>query len=213
MILTSDKLRVALVTGHVPLSTVAAHITPEAIVNKLMLFNTSLKEDFGIIRPRIAVLSLNPHSGDAGLLGHEEETVIRPAMAEAEKEGVLSFGPYPADGFFGSNTYHQFDGVLAMYHDQGLAPFKALAMDEGVNFTAGLPVVRTSPDHGTAYDIAGRNRASEASFRHAVYTSLDVYRNRETYRQASLRPLRKEYVDKSGKDNVKLDLTKDESDL
>ena len=209
MILTSDRLRVALVTGHVPLASVASHLTPEAITNKLILFNTSLKEDFGIVRPRIAVLSLNPHAGDAGLLGEEEETVIRPAMAEAKKKGVLSFGPYASDGFFGSSTFQLFDGVLAMYHDQGLAPFKALVMDEGVNFTAGLPIVRTSPDHGTAYDIAGRNRASEASFRQAIYASIDIYRNREAYRQATLHPLRKEFVDKVGKDNVKLDLTQE----
>jgi len=209
MILTSDRLRVALVTGHVPLASVASHLTPEAITDKLILFNTSLKEDFGIVRPRIAVLSLNPHAGDAGLLGEEEETVIRPAMAEAKKKGVLSFGPYASDGFFGSSTFQLFDGVLAMYHDQGLAPFKALVMDEGVNFTAGLPIVRTSPDHGTAYDIAGRNRASEASFRQAIYASIDIYRNRETYRQATLHPLRKEFVDKVGKDNVKLDLTQE----
>ncbi len=213
MILTSDKLRVALVTGHIPLSAVTTHVTQEAIVSKLKLFNTSLKEDFGIVRPRIAVLSLNPHTGDAGLLGMEEEAIIRPAMAEAEKEGILSFGPYASDGFFGAGTYRLFDGVLAMYHDQGLAPFKALAMDGGVNFTAGLPVVRTSPDHGTAYDIAGRNRASEASFRQAVYASIDIYRHRETYRRATAHPLRKEYVDKSGKDNVKLDLTKEEPEL
>lgn len=209
MILTSDRLRVALVTGHVPLASVASHLTPEAITDKLILFNTSLKEDFGTVRPRIAVLSLNPHAGDAGLLGEEEETVIRPAMAEAKKKGVLSFGPYASDGFFGSSTFQLFDGVLAMYHDQGLAPFKALVMDEGVNFTAGLPIVRTSPDHGTAYDIAGRNRASEASFRQAIYASIDIYRNREAYRQATLHPLRKEFVDKVGKDNVKLDLTQE----
>lgn len=213
MILTSERLRVALVTGHVPLSAVATHVTQEAIVNKLKLFNTSLKEDFGIVRPRIAVLSLNPHTGDAGLLGEEEETVIHPAMAEAEKEGVLSFGPYAADGFFGAESYRLFDGVLAMYHDQGLSPFKALAMNEGVNFTAGLPIIRTSPDHGTAYDIAGRNCASEASFRQAVYVSIDVCRNREAYRQATAHPLRKEFVDKNGKDNVRLDLTKEEPEL
>ena len=173
-----------------------------------MLFNHSLKQDFGIIKPRIAVLALNPHAGDAGLIGKEEEEIIKPAMAEAERKGVLSFGPYPADGFFGSRMYEKFDGVLAMYHDQGLAPFKALAMDEGVNFTAGLPIVRTSPDHGTAYDIAGQNKASEASFRQALYTAIDIYRNRKRYQEATARPLRRQYYEKGSEE--KLDLTKEE---
>ena len=161
------------------------------------------------MKPRIAVLSLNPHAGDEGLLGAEEETIIRPAMQEAEKKGVLSFGPYAADGFFGARLYDKFDGVLAMYHDQGLAPFKALAMDDGVNYTAGLPVVRTSPAHGTAYDIAGQNIASEESFRQALYTALDIFRNRQRYREATSNPLRKQYFEKGG-DNEKLDLTKEE---
>ncbi len=212
MILMNDNLRVALVTGHVPLTEIKDSLTQETIVRKLVLFNTSLKQDFGIIRPRIAVLALNPHAGEAGLLGHEEETIIVPAINEAENKGVMSFGPYAADGFFGSKMYQHFDGVLAMYHDQGLAPFKTLAMDNGVNYTAGLPIVRTSPDHGTAYDIAGRNEASETSFRHAVYASIDIFRQREMYREMTANPLRKEYVDKGGHDNVKLDLTKDDMD-
>lgn len=209
MILMKDDLRVALVTGHIPLSQVASSINMGDIVSKLRVFNHSLKQDFGIVKPRIAVLSLNPHAGDAGLLGTEEETIIIPAMREAEKKGVLSFGPYAADGFFGSRMYDKFDGVLAMYHDQGLAPFKTLAMDDGVNYTAGLPVVRTSPAHGTAYDIAGQNVASEESFRQALYTALDIYRNRLRYREATANPLRKQYFDKGG-DNEKLDLTKDD---
>lgn len=209
MILLNDRLRVALVTGHIPLAEVASAITLEGIVSKLRLFNQSLKQDFGIVKPRIAVLSLNPHAGDAGLLGKEEEEIILPAMQEAEKRGVMSFGPYAADGFFGAELYERFDGVLAMYHDQGLAPFKTLAMDDGVNFTAGLPIVRTSPAHGTAYDIAGQNLASEQSFRQALYTALDIYRNRLSYREATANPLRKQYFDKGG-DNEKLDLTKDE---
>lgn len=209
MILLNDRLRVALVTGHIPLAEVASAITQEGIVSKLRLFNQSLKQDFGIVKPRIAVLSLNPHAGDAGLLGKEEEEIIIPAMQEAEKRGVMSFGPYAADGFFGAELYERFDGVLAMYHDQGLAPFKTLAMDDGVNFTAGLPIVRTSPAHGTAYDIAGQNLASEQSFRQALYTALDIYRNRLSYREATANPLRKQYFDKGG-DNEKLDLTKDE---
>ena len=208
MILMTDTLRVALVTGHIPVSQVPSQITVENIVTKLQVFNQSLKQDFTIIKPRIAVLALNPHAGDNGVIGNEEAEIIKPAMEEAERLGVMSFGPFPADGFFGSKMYEDFDGVLAMYHDQGLAPFKALAMEEGVNYTAGLPFVRTSPAHGTAYNIAGQNLASESSFRQAVYTALDVYR-RQSYREATAHPLRKQYFDK-GSDNVKLDLTKDE---
>lgn len=209
MILMTDTLRVALVTGHIPVSQVPSQITVENIVTKLQVFNQSLKQDFTIIKPRIAVLALNPHAGDNGVIGNEEAEIIKPAMEEAERLGVMSFGPFPADGFFGSKMYEDFDGVLAMYHDQGLAPFKALAMEEGVNYTAGLPFVRTSPAHGTAYNIAGQNLASESSFRQAVYTALDVYRSRQSYRKATAHPLRKQYFDK-GSDNVKLDLTKDE---
>lgn len=209
MILMKDELRVALVTGHIPLSDVVSKVTKEAIVDKLLVFNKSLIQDFGVIKPRIAVLSLNPHAGDGGLIGKEEETVLLPAMQEAEKRGVMSFGPYPSDGFFGASMYEEFDGVLAMYHDQGLAPFKVLAMKEGVNFTAGLSIVRTSPAHGTAYNIAGKNMASEDSFRQALYVALDVHRNRKSYKEATANPLRKQYFDKGG-DNEKLDLTKDE---
>ena len=209
MILMTDTLRVALVTGHIPVSQVPSQITVENIVTKLQVFNQSLKQDFTIIKPRIAVLALNPHAGDNGVIGNEEVEIIKPAMEEAERLGVMSFGPFPADGFFGSKMYEDFDGVLAMYHDQGLAPFKALAMEEGVNYTAGLPFVRTSPAHGTAYNIAGQNLASESSFRQAVYTALDVYRSRQSYREATAHPLRKQYFDK-GSDNVKLDSTKDE---
>ena len=209
MILMKDELRVALVTGHIPLSDVVEKVTKEAIVDKLLVFNKSLIQDFGVIKPRIAVLSLNPHAGDGGLIGKEEETIILPAMQEAEKQGVMSFGPYPSDGFFGASMYEEFDGVLAMYHDQGLAPFKVLAMKEGVNFTAGLSIVRTSPAHGTAYNIAGKNLASEDSFRQALYVALDVHRSRKSYKEATANPLRKQYFDRGG-DNEKLDLTKDE---
>lgn len=209
MILMSRNLRVALVTGHLPLSEVASAVTQENIISKLLIFNRSLRQDFGIVKPRIAVLALNPHAGDQGLLGKEEDEIIIPAMREADKKGVMSFGPYAADGFFGSGMYDKFDGVLAMYHDQGLAPFKALSMDDGVNFTAGLPIVRTSPAHGTAYDIAGKNQASEESFRQALYAALDIYRNRQRFQEANVNPLRKQYFDRSA-DNEKLDLTKDE---
>ncbi|WP_085536666.1 4-hydroxythreonine-4-phosphate dehydrogenase PdxA [Massilibacteroides vaginae] len=209
MILMKDELRVALVTGHIPLSEVVVKVTKEAVTEKLILFNKSLIQDFGIIKPRIAVLSLNPHAGDGGVIGKEEEDVLLPAMQEAEKQGVMSFGPYPSDGFFGASLYEEFDGVLAMYHDQGLAPFKVLAMKDGVNFTAGLSIVRTSPAHGTAYNIAGKNLASEDSFRQALYVALDVHRSRKAYKEATANPLRKQYFDRGG-DNEKLDLTKDE---
>ena len=209
MILLCDTLRVALVTGHIPLADVKQTLTTETILDKLTVFNLSLMRDFGIVRPRIAVLALNPHAGDEGLLGNDEGAIIKPAIEEAEKNGLSVFGPYAADGFFGAQTYQFFDGVLAMYHDQGLAPFKTLAMDQGVNFTAGLSIVRTSPAHGTGYDIAGKNKASENSFRQALYTLLDVYKNRKIYQGATANPLRKQYVDKSG-DKEKLDLTKED---
>ena len=210
MILLNGRLRVALVTGHVPVAQIASQLSIPGILSKLSIFNHSLKQDFGIVKPRIAVLALNPHAGDAGLIGTEEQTIIIPAIKEAEKKGIAAFGPFPADGFFGSQMLDRFDGVLAMYHDQGLAPFKALAMDEGVNYTAGLPIIRTSPDHGTAYDIAGKNLASEASFRQAVYTAIDIYNNRMRYKEATAHPLRRQYFEKDG-DNEKLDLTKEEA--
>ncbi len=209
MILLNDDLRVALVTGHVPLASVSSMLTVSGIVDKLTLFNHTLKQDFGIVRPRIAVLSLNPHAGEDGLLGKEENDIIIPAIQEADKQGVLCFGPFAADGFFGSGSYSKYDGILAMYHDQGLIPFKTLAMENGVNYTAGLPVIRTSPAHGTAYDIAGKNIASEESFRNALYTAIDVYRNRRSSQEAQSNPLRKQYFER-GSDNEKLDLSSDE---
>lgn len=210
MVLCNERLRVALVTTHLPIAQVPAAITPDAIMEKLRIFNQSLKRDYCIGKPRIAVLSLNPHSGENGLLGAEEKDVIIPTIKAAyEKERIMCFGPYAADGFFGNGMYSKFDGVLAMYHDQGLAAFKTLAMDDGVNFTAGLPVVRTSPDHGTGYDIAGKNLAHENSLRQAVYTAIDIYRNRLTWDESHANPLRKQYFER-GKDNVVLDLTKDE---
>ena len=211
MILIKHDLRVALVTGHVPVSKVAPMITKDLIKEKIRIFHRSLKQDFGIGAPRIAVLSLNPHAGDEGLLGTEERDIIVPAMKEAGEEGMLCFGPFPADGFMGAGSFSHFDGILAMYHDQGLAPFKALAMDEGVNFTAGLPVVRTSPAHGTAYDIAGKGVACEDSFRQAVYVAIDVFRNRQREKQARSNPLRKLYYEKrDDSDKLKLDTTEEE---
>jgi len=209
MILCAEGLRVALVTTHTALSQIAPLITQEAVEEKIKAFNASLTRDFAVFTPRIAVLSLNPHSGDGGLLGNEEKESIIPAIEKSREEGVMAFGPYGADGFFGSGAYKHFDGVLAMYHDQGLAPFKTLAMDAGVNFTAGLDYVRTSPDHGTAYDIVGKNKASAESMRNAIYMAIDIARNREREDRATARPLRRQYFDK-GQDNVVLDLTKDE---
>ena len=212
MILMKDDFRVALVTGHIPVSQIASTITKELIEEKLAIFNQSLKQDFAIDAPRIAVLSLNPHAGDEGLLGTEEQEIISPAIQELADKGMLCYGPYPADGFMGSGNFTHFDGVLAMYHDQGLAPFKALAMDKGVNYTAGLPVVRTSPAHGTAYDIAGKGLASEDSFRQAVYVAIDVFRNRMREKEAHANPLRKQYYERRD-DSDKLKLDSVEEDL
>lgn len=196
MILMNGSLRVALVTTHLPIKDVAQAITKEAIVEKTRIFHESLKRDLRIANPRIAVLALNPHAGDNGLLGTEEQEAIIPAIEELEATGIQAFGPYPADGFFGSGMYSRFDGIMAMYHDQGLAPFKALAIEDGVNFTAGLPIVRTSPDHGTAYDIAGKGVADESSLRHAIYTAIDIYRNRISYDEPMGNPLPKLYHEK-----------------
>lgn len=210
MILLKNDFRVALVTGHLPVSEIVHELSKELIQEKMAIFHRSLKYDFGIDSPRIAVFSLNPHAGDNGLLGKEEQNIIIPAIKEMTAKGIQCFGPYPADGFMGSGNYTHFDGILAMYHDQGLAPFKALAMDEGVNFTAGLPIVRTSPAHGTAYDIAGKGIASEDSFRQAVYVAIDVFRNRCMEREISARPLRKQYYEKrDDSDKLKLDSVED----
>ena len=171
-------------------------------MEKIAIFHRSLKQDFGIDNPRIAVFSLNPHAGDNGVIGMEEEEIIVPAIKEMVDKGIQCFGPYPADGFMGSGNYTYFDGVLAMYHDQGLVPFKSLAMDEGVNFTAGLPVVRTSPAHGTAYDIAGQGVAMEDSFRQAIYTAIDVFRNRLIEKEITARPLRKMYYEKKDDSDI-----------
>lgn len=190
MLLYSMNLRVALVTEHLPVSEVAKHITREAILSKLTLLHRSLRRDFGIDKPRIAVLGLNPHAGDEGLIGGEEEQVIKPAIKEAKRD-MMVFGPYSADAFFARGSYAKFDAVLAMYHDQGLIPFKSLAVGEGVNFTAGLPFVRTSPDHGTAFDIAGKNAADSTSFTAAVFECLDMINRRNEYDERNKNPLRK----------------------
>lgn len=189
MLLVSDTMRVGLVTNHTPIKDVASQITKAKILEKINILKETLNVDFAIEKPTIAVLGLNPHAGDEGVIGEEELDIVRPAIEEAKKKGILAFGPYPADGFFGSGQYNKFDAVLAMYHDQGLVPFKALSFGTGVNYTAGLSAVRTSPDHGTAYDIAGKNEADPASFRKALYTAIDIARNRYDYTEMHANPI------------------------
>lgn len=191
MMLCAGDFRVALVTEHIPVSEIAKNITKEAIVSKLQIINKSLQRDFGIDKPRIAVLGLNPHAGDEGLVGNEEETIIQPAIREAKNNNILAAGPYSADAFFARRNHTKFDVVLAMYHDQGLIPFKALASGEGVNFTAGLPAVRTSPDHGVAFDIAGKDKADGSSFLAAVFQCIDIIRQRAEYDNNRSNPLKK----------------------
>ncbi|HAD14986.1 MAG TPA: 4-hydroxythreonine-4-phosphate dehydrogenase PdxA [Saprospirales bacterium] len=181
MLMVSDTLRVGIVTNHLPIREVAAAITREKVLRKILIMAETLRIDFNIERPTIAVLGLNPHAGDEGAIGDEDEKIVRLAIDDAKAKGILAFGPYPADGFFGSGQYHKFDGILAMYHDQGLVPFKALSFGAGVNYTAGLPAVRTSPDHGTAYDIAGKGEADETSMIKAIYLSAEIVRNRSEY--------------------------------
>ena len=190
MFLVSDVLRVAVATGHIPVTQVAQALTSEKIQTKLQSLNKSLIQDFEIRKPKIAVLGLNPHAGDNGVIGNEEQNIIIPAINKAKEEGMLVYGPYSADGFFGNGAYKNFDAVLAMYHDQGLIPFKTIAFNSGVNFTAGLPIVRTSPDHGTAYDIAGKNIASEESFRIAIYTAIDIFRRRKLFKEITTNQLK-----------------------
>jgi len=181
MFMVSDQLKIGVVTGHIPLKEVPTSISVDSIVSKLRLMSASLKRDFGVVEPKIAVLGLNPHCGDGGLLGDEEERIILPAVKAANAEGILAFGPYSPDGFFGLGHFAKFDATLAMYHDQGLAPFKALAFEDGVNFTAGLPIVRTSPDHGTAFEMAGRDEADPHSMMSSIYTAIDIFRSRREY--------------------------------
>lgn len=189
MFMVSDELKIGVVTGHIPVKDIAPSLTSDAIVHKLKMMNSSLKTDFWIQKPKIAVLGLNPHAGDNGLIGTEDEKIITPAVEKAKSEGVFCFGPYPADGFFASDTYTKFDAVLAMYHDQGLIPFKHIASRTGVNYTAGLPFVRTSPDHGTGYDIAGKNMASANSFTEALFTAVHIVERRREQKELSAKPL------------------------
>ncbi len=207
MMMCSDTLRVALVTSHMALADVPGAISKEKIVDKLRTLKKTLVADFGIVAPKIAVLSLNPHGGEGGMMGTDEAEVIKPAIDEAWGENTLAFGPFAADGLFLSGEYAKYDAILAMYHDQGLSPFKALSPD-GVNFTAGLSVVRTSPDHGTAFDIAGKNLANPDSMRNAIYTAIDIFRNRAAYTEMTKNPL-KHYEREKG-DERTLDLSKTE---
>jgi 4-phospho-D-threonate 3-dehydrogenase / 4-phospho-D-erythronate 3-dehydrogenase len=191
MFMIAENMRVALLTEHVAVKDIVPFITRDSIISKLQIINNSLKRDFNINKPRIAVLGLNPHAGDEGLIGKEEEEIIKPAIKEAKHRDVFCFGPYPADAFFARGHYEKFDGVLAMYHDQGLIPFKSLAIGEGVNYTAGLPGVRTSPDHGVAFDIAGQGKADESSFREAIYKCIDIILGRYEYDEQHKNPLNK----------------------
>jgi len=198
MLMACETMRVAVVTGHIPLEEVPSALNQSLILEKIKILDKSLRYDFALDKPRIAVLSLNPHAGDQGLIGRQEQEVIVPAVEEAQKQNICCFGPIAADGFFGSDNYSLYDGILAMYHDQGLIPFKVMSQGHGVNFTAGLPIVRTSPAHGTAYELAGQNRADESSFREALYMACDIFFNRQRYEQMHRNPLRKQHIEQGG---------------
>jgi 4-hydroxythreonine-4-phosphate dehydrogenase len=195
MFMIGESMKIGIVTGHVPLSKVSDMITVDSVLKKIRLMNHSLLFDFAVRKPKIAILGLNPHAGDNALLGREEVDTIIPAIQRAQQDGILAFGPFPADGFFGAGSFAKFDGILAMYHDQGIIPFKALSFDTGVNFTAGLPIVRTSPVHGTAFSIAGKGEASESSFRQAIFLACDIFRNRLLYKEISKNPLKHQDID------------------
>lgn len=190
MLMVQDNLRVGLLTDHIPVNEVASHITEKLIFQKIETINKTLKQDFGITKPKIALLGLNPHSGDNGVIGKEDDEIIKPAVKKLFEKGILVFGPYAADGFFGSSQYEKFDAIIATYHDQGLIPFKTLSFGSGVNYTAGLNKIRTSPDHGTAYDIAGKGVAENSSFKEAVYLAIDIYHSRNEYSELVKNPLK-----------------------
>lgn len=194
MLMVAGNFRVGLVTEHIPIKEVASHLSRSAILSKILLMNESLKKDFNVQRPKIAVLALNPHAGDNGLVGNEEEEIIRPAVKDGKQHNVIVEGPFAADGFFGRHHHLRFDGVLAMYHDQGLIPFKSLSMEEGINFTAGLPFIRTSPDHGTAFDIAGRDLADASSLMAAIFEAIDIFRKKNFYTDIRKNPLKKRFM-------------------
>ncbi|MCK0133267.1 MULTISPECIES: 4-hydroxythreonine-4-phosphate dehydrogenase PdxA [Arenibacter] len=198
MFMVTDGLRVGLLTDHVAVKDVAAHITPQLIRSKITTISNSLKMDFGIRKPKIALLGINPHSGDNGVIGKEDDEILKPVIKEMSEKGHLVFGPYSADSFFGSDNYKNFDAILAAYHDQGLIPFKTLSFGKGVNFTAGLSKVRTSPDHGTAYEIAGKGVADNSSFKEAVFTALHIFKNRKEYKELTGNPLKKHKLKRQG---------------
>ena len=212
MLMVSEIMKIGVVVGHAPISEVSQKITVDNILCKLRIISSSLEKDFAINKPRIAVLGLNPHAGDGGLLGSEEKEIIAPAIKKAIDEGIIAVGPYPADGFFGSGDYTKFDAILAMYHDQGLVPFKMASFEKGINYTAGLPVIRTSPAHGTAYDIAGEDKASPDSFRQALYLACDIAKNRKIYAEISKNPLRKYEINPSQVDET-IDLETADEDI
>ena len=189
MLMIGSSVRIGVITGHIPLNKVSETLNEDLIMRKIMIMHRSLIRDFNIMKPRIALLALNPHAGDDGLIGNEDDTILKPAIDKAYQQGMMVFGPYPADGFFGSDTFHQFDGILAVYHDQGMIPFKLLSFEDGVNFTAGLPYVRTSPAHGTAFEIAGKNIANPEAFRNAVYLGCEIFNNRMEFDQLNANAL------------------------
>ncbi|MGQ8337345.1 4-hydroxythreonine-4-phosphate dehydrogenase PdxA [Sunxiuqinia sp. A32] len=212
MLMVSEMMKIGVVTSHVPLAQVPELITEKLILNKLRIMANTLEKDFSIKKPRIAVLGLNPHAGDGGLLGSEEKDVIIPAIEKAKEDGILALGPYPTDGFFGSGDYTKFDAILAMFHDQGLTPFKLISFEKGVNYTAGLPVIRTSPSHGTAFDIAGEDKASPDSFRQALYLAIDVHKSRELYKEISKNPLKKYEINPNQVDET-IDLQSEDQEI
>jgi len=205
MLMANDLIRIGVVAGHVPINELHGFITQEQIVKKLKILNNALKTDYGIRKPRIAVLGLNPHAGDEGVIGDEEQQTIIPALEKAKSANIMAMGPFPADGFFGSGAFKKYDAVLGMYHDQGLIPFKLLTTDGGVNYTAGLPFVRTSPAHGTAYEIAGKNQASADSFRKALYMACDIFKQRQSYDELTKNPLKSYDIDSNDAGDVTIE--------
>ncbi len=189
MLMVSNELRIGIITGHIPIKDVSAVLNEDLVMRKIMIMHDTFRRDFAIQKPKIAILGLNPHAGDNGLLGTEEQEILVPVINKLQENNMLVYGPYPADGFFGTPNYKEFDGILAIYHDQGMIPFKTLAFESGVNYTAGLPVIRTSPAHGTAFDIAGQDRADPASMRAAIYLACDIYRNRTDFDETNANPL------------------------
>lgn len=214
MLMVSETMKIGVVTTHIPIADVSKNLSKDLILSKIKIIAKSLQQDFAITKPRIAVFGLNPHAGDNGLIGTEDKEIILPAIMQAKNEGIIALGPYPADGFFGSEDYRKFDAILAMYHDQGLIPFKLASFERGVNYTAGLPVIRTSPAHGTAYSIAGEDKASCESFRQALYLAIDIHKNRSIYDEISANPLKKYEINPNQVDeSVDIEASEEENEL